>query len=90
MRKEKESERIAKLVVEGVVPGATMLRLYHQANGEHDYDLRYADGLKVPVEVTESRDFQIERDLGALASEPFVNAKACDHDCTFTRSEVLL
>jgi hypothetical protein len=80
MRKSKESERVAKLVVESLVHGATMSPLDHQANGEHDYNLTYASGLIVPVEVTESADFQIECAVGALACKRFVDINACHHD----------
>jgi hypothetical protein len=80
MRKIKDSERIAKLVVESVVPGATMSYRDRQANGEHDYDLMYPSRLVVPVEVTESRDFQIESAVAVLDTERFVKAKACRRD----------
>lgn len=80
MRKQKESEQVAKLVVESLVNGATMSTLDHQAEGQHDYNLTYASGQVVPVEVTESADFQIECAVGALADLPFVNVNACRHD----------
>lgn len=80
MRKQKESERVAKLVMESLVLGAKMLYQERQANGEHDYDLRYAGGLVVPVEVTESVDFQIESAVGALVRKRFVDVNACHHD----------
>jgi hypothetical protein len=81
MREQKESERVAKLVAESLVRGATMSYREHQANGEHDYDLTYADGLVVPVEVTESADSEIEEAVrGALGSELFVDVNACRND----------
>lgn len=80
MRKQRESERVAKVLVESLVGGATMAFLEVQANGEHDYNLTYADGSVVPVEVTESVDFQIECGVGALADERFVNANSCRRD----------
>lgn len=80
MPEPKESERVAKLIVESLVPGATMSRVDGQAHGEHDYDLTYASGLTVPLEVMESVDFQIACTVGALGSERFVARGACRYD----------
>ena len=80
MPKQKESERIAKPIIECVLCGSTMTYRDRQANGEHDYDLRYPDGVVVPVEVTESADFQIESAVGALRDRRFVRASGCSRD----------
>jgi len=79
-RKSEKSEHIAKLVVELLIPGATMARVDSQANGEHDYNLTYAGGLTVPVEVTQSADFQLECTVGAMGSDHFVTRNASHHD----------
>lgn len=80
MRKAKRSEQIAKLLIESVVPGATMSYRDPQAKSENDYDLRYADGRVVPVEVTESADFQIEAAVGALRGRRLVRVRNCRCD----------
>src|ERR1019366_2633796 len=80
MPKQKESERIAKSILESVLRGSTLTYRDRQANGEYDYDLCYPDGVRVPVEVTESADFQIESAVGALKGRRFVKACECSRD----------
>ncbi len=50
------AERVAKHIVEALIPGATMVYHTAQSTGGHDFDLTYADGTTVPVEVTASMD----------------------------------
>jgi len=50
------AERVAKHIVEALIPGATMVYHTAQSTGDHDFDLTYADGTTVPVEVTASMD----------------------------------
>jgi hypothetical protein len=77
MPKQKESERIAKTIIESVLPGSALTYQHQQANGEHDYELKYPNGVVVPVEVTESADFEIESAVGALRNRGFVKASRC-------------
>src|SRR6266581_2856770 len=50
------AERVAKHIVEALIPGATMVYHTAQSTGGHDFDLTYPDGTTVPVEVTASMD----------------------------------
>lgn len=50
------SERIARLVVEAAVPGATLEYRPEQSHGECDFILHFASGGQSPLEVTESVD----------------------------------
>lgn len=70
-------ERIAKVVIEAVLPGTEMRFLAAQSNGEHDYDLRLGNGTIVPVEVTQCTDSSIEAALSALGQRRCVPAKLC-------------
>lgn len=50
------SETFAKAVVESLIPGARMLPLKSQSQGEHDFDLHLPDGRLALVEVTAAVD----------------------------------
>ncbi len=81
----KNSEKLAKALVELALPGATMrYRAAQSAQLAHDFDLEYPDGTVVSLEVTESTDSQYECTLAAIRSKrkggSFVTAKKCHKD----------
>src|SRR5438046_595625 len=47
------AERVAKHIVEALIPGARM-NYRDPGTGGHDFDLTYSDGTTAPVEVTAS------------------------------------
>ena len=52
----RRSERLAKAVVEAIIPGSRMMFRNSQANSEYDFDLWLHDGSKAALEVTASVD----------------------------------
>ena len=69
------AEAVAQNLVERIVMGARMVYAQTQSNGEHDFDLHYADGRVSAVEVTssvhktlqETHDAIIDKDKGGSA-----------------------
>jgi hypothetical protein len=77
-------ERIAVAIVEDVIPGSTMNYRSEQSAGQYDFDLRYADGVVIPLEVTMSTVQAVEA-AGAALSSPrqggaFVPVQRCRFD----------
>ena len=50
------AEKVAKIILEAALPGATMAFRPVQSNMEYDFDLRYPNGVVAAVEVTSSRN----------------------------------
>lgn len=75
------TERLAKMVIERVIPGGTVHYHTEQASGLHDFDLTYSDGGTVPVEVTAAADRQLSETVAAIESRRnggrFIEARAC-------------
>jgi hypothetical protein len=75
------SERVAKLVVEHMLPGISMRFRSEQSSGEHDFDLKYSDGPVVPLEVTMSASQRMKWLAAKLANQReggrFVKAVKC-------------
>lgn len=61
-----QAETAAKSTVETLVPGAIMHYRASQTAGEHDFDLEYPSGTKVPLEVTVSTDEAAEATYAAI------------------------
>lgn len=61
------SERLAKVIVEKVIPGATMRFQTSQGAGECDFELEVPDGGIVPLEVTTASDPSVNMQIAATA-----------------------
>ncbi len=79
-----KAETAAKRIVERVVAGARMHFRETQSSGEPDFDLEYASGMKVPLEVTVSTDEEGEATSAAILRSrrggPFVPRVCCATD----------
>jgi len=79
-----KAEIAAKRIVETLVRGAKMHYRESQSAGEHDFDLEYAIGVSVPLEVTMSTDEETEAIEAAIMRSrkggPFVPRIQCQHD----------
>jgi hypothetical protein len=60
------AEIAAKSILEKLIPGARMHYRQSQSLGEHDFDLEYPSGIKVPLEVTISTDEKAEATRAAI------------------------
>lgn len=78
------AEKIAKSVVEELTPGARMCFREQQHDGGHDFDLVLPDGSTAALEVTASKDFELERTNAAIRLEkhggPFIPTLKCRND----------
>ena len=63
-----KAEAAAKSIIEILIRGATMHYRSSQSSGEHDFELEYAKGTKVPLEVTVSTDEMAEATHAAIAN----------------------
>lgn len=81
MTEMRESEAVAKQVLEAVFPGAKMYFHEDQSHGECDFDLCYADGTKAAVEVTSITDGDWRRTMdnlrGTKSGKSVVKAQKC-------------
>ena len=79
-----KSEAAAKSIVENLIPDAKMHYRESQSLGEHDFDLEYPTGTRVPLEVTVSTDEADEATRAAILHSrrggPFVPRIHCAHD----------
>ncbi|NIA10725.1 MAG: hypothetical protein GWP10_13610 [Nitrospiraceae bacterium] len=79
-----ECEKLAKAVIEHVIPGSVMKFHLEQDHGNYDFDLLYADGKVAAVEVTAARNEHIEGTTAAILDErkggPFVPRHHCHND----------
>lgn len=74
------AERAAKHILETLIPGARM-DFRDPGTGGHDFDLTYADGTTVPVEVTASMDrVQVETYAAIRERGGFVARQRCGLD----------
>lgn len=74
------AERVAKHILETLLPGASMV-FRDPGTGGHDFDLTYADGTTVPVEVTASMDrVQVETYAAIRERGGFVTRQKCRMD----------
>ena len=80
----KDSEAIAKGVIETLLPGAVMHYRLQQSSGEYDFDLVYRSGQIAPLEVTVTTDQGYKEMVAALRDTRkgglFVNTKLCRRD----------
>ena len=78
------AERVARGVVEDLIPGARMCFREHQHDGGHDFDLVLPDGSTAALEVTASKDFELERTNAAICLEKhgghFIPTVKCQSD----------
>lgn len=63
------AEKVAKSVVEELIPGARMYFQERQHDGGHDFDLVLPDGSTAALEVTASKDFELENTNAAIRLE---------------------
>lgn len=79
-----KSETVAKGIVENLVPGTRMHYCKSQSSGEHDFDIEYPGGARVPLEVTEFTDQGAEATRAAILESrrggPFVRRVHCARD----------
>jgi hypothetical protein len=78
-----KAEAAAKSIIEHLIPGARMHYCGSQSLGEHDFDLEYPTGTRVPLEVTQSIDRVMKETCAAIRSQqggPFVARGRCEHD----------
>lgn len=77
------TERLAKMVVEQVIPDGTVRYHTEQSGGQHDFDFTYSDGVTVPMEVTAATDCQMSETIAAIESRRnggrFIKASACQN-----------
>lgn len=73
-------ERIAKTVIEQLIPKSRMVFKSQQCHGEYDFDLIYPDGRKAAVEVTAAKDESLESLKAALWKENPLPRKKCKND----------
>jgi hypothetical protein len=77
------AETAAKSIIESLMRGARMHYRESQSAGEHDFDLEYATGLRVPLEVTMSTDEIAEAkaaEINRSKRGPFVPRIRCQRD----------
>lgn len=60
------SEKIAKRILQAILPGASVVYRQTQSHGEYDFDLRYNDGTDAAVEVTSAVDEVLMNTVGAI------------------------
>ena len=79
-----ECERLAKTVIEHVIPGSKMEFHLEQAHGNYDFDLVYPDGRLAAVEVTAAKNELMEGTTAAILDKrkggPFVPRHKCRND----------
>jgi hypothetical protein len=76
-----KAEAAAKSIVEHLIPGTRMHYRDSQSCGEHDFDLEYPTGARVPLEVTVSTDKAAEATRAAILRRGrFVPRVQCKHD----------
>jgi len=79
-----QAEAAAQRIVESLVVGSRMRFRNVQSQGEHDFNLEYADGTKAVLEVTISTDEAAEATAAAITKSrhggPFVSRGCCAHD----------
>lgn len=75
-----KAEAVAKSAIEQLIPGARMHYRDSQSLGEHDFDLEYPTGTRVPLEVTQSIDRVMKETCAAIRSRPFVARGRCKQD----------
>ena len=78
------AEKLAKIIIELVLPRAKMQYHINQSAGSHDFDLKYSDGTYAAVEVTISTN-QIREATVAEITHPrkggaFIKATLCRKD----------
>jgi len=75
------TESIAKLVLEAILPDATLEYRLVQSHGEYDFDLLYADGTVAALEVTGAVDQTLMKTVGAIrgkrAGGPVIKPSLC-------------
>ena len=80
----KKAERIAKLVVEAILPGAEMHLYEDQSGGRHDFDLCLPSGEMAALEVTTSTNEQLRSTIAAICDPRrgghFVPTRRCQKD----------
>lgn len=79
-----KAEAAAKSIVENLIPGARMHYRESQSLGEHDFDLEFPTGTRIPLEVTVSTDEAAVATRAAILSKrrggSFVGRVHCAHD----------
>lgn len=79
-----KAETVAEIIVETLMRGAKMRYRETQSAGEYDFDLVYATGMSVPLEVTMSTDQPTEAIEAAIMRSrkggSFVQRIHCQHD----------
>jgi len=79
-----ECEKLAKAVIEHVVPGSRMDFHRQQSHGNYDFDLVYPDGRLAAVEVTAAKNKLMEGTIAAILDEKkggsFVPRRQCRND----------
>ena len=65
------SERVAKALIEEILPGAEMQYHCNQSMGQHDFELKYANDITAAVEVTASMDQTMEETMAAILKKDF-------------------
>lgn len=91
----KKEERLAKLVVESILPGAKMCFCKDQSGGRHDFDLHLPSGEVAALEVTTSTNESHRRTIAAIRDSRrgghFVPTRRCKKDWSIhPRSGVLV
>lgn len=75
------AEQVAKLVLEAMLPGATLCYRVQQSHGEYDFELCYPDSATAAVEVTASVDRSLMETVAAIrgkrAGGSTLNATKC-------------
>jgi len=75
------AEQVAKRIVEQLVRGGKMTFCNHQDASHYDFDLRYANGVVFPVEVTMSANPSHTRQLVPFKiAAPHVSRRRCTDD----------
>lgn len=74
-----KAEAAAKSIIERLIPGARMHYCDSQSLGEHDFDLEYPTGTRVPLEVTQSIDRAMKETCAAIRGS-FVPRVLCKCD----------
>lgn len=78
-----KAEAAAKVILQTLIPGAIMRYRNNQSAGEYDFDLEYATGASVPVEVTMSTDEMLEAKIAEIIRSKrggFVRRQKCQQD----------
>ena len=78
------AEKIAKSVVEELIPRARMRFREQQHDGSHDFDLILPDNTTAALEVTASKDFELEKTKAAIRRDKnggyFIPTVKCQND----------